>query len=358
MKRYLLIGLFFIFIMMTAAVAQAQQPVVHAVMFYSPTCGHCEYVMMETLAPLVEQYGEQLMIIAIDVSSQEGSNLFYTTCMEVGVPDEMLGMVPTLVVGDRYLLGSLDIPEQFPGIVAQGLADGGIAWPNAPELLAALDAQGLLTDSPSQEASNNAVGEGLEQASGKKASVVDLYKQDIFGNSISVAVLFGLVISAVVVGQRFYKGDNVIELWPEWVMLALLLVGLIVAGYMSYVELTHTNAVCGPVGDCDTVHQSEYARLFGVLPIGTFGIFGNLMILAAWLVWKFGQAEWKKYAAYALFALTAFGTLFSIYLTFLEPFVIGATCAWCLTSALVMMVMLWNTLPIVLQYADQDRGES
>jgi len=31
-----------------------------------------------------------------------------------------------------------------------------------------------------------------------------------------------------------------------------------------------------------------------------------------------------------------FGVLFTIYLTFLEPFVIGATCMWCITSAILM----------------------
>ena len=38
--------------------------------------------------------------------------------------------------------------------------------------------------------------------------------------------------------------------------------------------------------------------------------------------------------------MTFGGTLFSIYLTFLEPFVIGAVCAWCLTSAVVMTLLL------------------
>jgi uncharacterized membrane protein len=46
----------------------------------------------------------------------------------------------------------------------------------------------------------------------------------------------------------------------------------------------------------------------------------------------------------ALLGLTAFGVLFSIYLTFLEPFVIGATCAWCLTSAIVMTALFWLSL--------------
>jgi uncharacterized membrane protein len=38
-----------------------------------------------------------------------------------------------------------------------------------------------------------------------------------------------------------------------------------------------------------------------------------------------------------------FGTLFSIYLTIPERFVIGATCTWCLTSAIVMTLLLWSS---------------
>ncbi|HUM72419.1 MAG TPA: vitamin K epoxide reductase family protein, partial [Chloroflexota bacterium] len=45
-------------------------------------------------------------------------------------------------------------------------------------------------------------------------------------------------------------------------------------------------------------------------------------------------------AILALVGMTAFGVLFSIYLTYLEPFVIGAVCAWCLTSAVVMTLLL------------------
>jgi uncharacterized membrane protein len=39
--------------------------------------------------------------------------------------------------------------------------------------------------------------------------------------------------------------------------------------------------------------------------------------------------------------MSLFGVIFSIYLTFLEPFVIGATCAWCLSSAVIITVLLW-----------------
>jgi uncharacterized membrane protein len=48
----------------------------------------------------------------------------------------------------------------------------------------------------------------------------------------------------------------------------------------------------------------------------------------------------KGIAAIAMFGFAIFGVSFSIYLTFLEPFVIGATCLWCLSSATIMGLIL------------------
>ena len=106
------------------------------------------------------------------------------------------------------------------------------------------------------------------------------------------------------------------------------------------------SAVCGPVGDCNTVQQSEYARLFGILPIGLLGMAGYLAIGTAWLVNRLAEGRLANLATISIWVLSALGTLFSIYLTFLEPFVIGATCAWCLTSAVLMTtLMLISVLP-------------
>ena len=53
--------------------------------------------------------------------------------------------------------------------------------------------------------------------------------------------------------------------------------------------------------------------------------------------------------------MTAGGVLFSIYLTFLEPFVIGATCAWCITSAIIMtLIFLASTGPAIESLKLQD----
>jgi uncharacterized membrane protein len=60
--------------------------------------------------------------------------------------------------------------------------------------------------------------------------------------------------------------------------------------------------------------------------------------------------------------LAWFGLLFSIYLTFLEPFVIGATCVWCIISAVLMTLILVAStehakLALEIEIGDDDLEE-
>ena len=127
---------------------------------------------------------------------------------------------------------------------------------------------------------------------------------------------------------------------------ALSIVGLGVACYLAYVETAQTLAVCGPIGDCNTVQQSQYSRLFGFLPIGVLGATGYILLLIGWLAVIRSADTLREWTGIAVFGMALSGTLLSIYLTFLEPFVIGATCAWCLTSAVIMTTILVLTVDI------------
>jgi uncharacterized membrane protein len=116
-------------------------------------------------------------------------------------------------------------------------------------------------------------------------------------------------------------------------------IGLMSAVYMASVELTRSTAVCGPIGDCNMVHASKYAQVFGI-PVGVLGVAGYLAILGCWLVSRRASATMAHAGQLGLFVLAFGGTVFSAYLTILEPFVIGATCGWCLGSALTMAAIL------------------
>jgi uncharacterized membrane protein len=314
--------------------ARADEPVVRAVIFYSPACGHCHRVMTQDLPPLVERYGDRLHIAAVDVEQDAGRSLFLATVERFGV--EGLG-VPTLVVGDVVLVGSVEIPERLPGLVEQYLAAGGVGWPDVPGLAeamarteptSAVPSAGL-PDEPSGELA--APGDDLAARLGR----------DPVGSGLAVAVLAAMLsVLAWVALVALRAGGDLAARPPSSLVAALALGGAAVAAYLALVETAGVPAVCGPVGDCTTVQQSEFARFLGVLPVGVAGLAGYAAILGTWVLARRPGPGAVRPARLALVALAAGGTVVSAWLTFLEPFVIGAICAWCLTSAVLMTLVL------------------
>ncbi len=362
--------------------AADDQPIVRAVLFYSPTCGHCEYVIVEILPSIFEKYADQLEMVGVDVSTPEGSYLFQAVLVHFGLDQ---GGVPFLVVGDQYLVGSVDIPEKFSGIIDDYLSQGGVDWPSVPEIQQAMNTQGeasasataTATAAPTatvapttavhmqEEATPTvpieptataeqpvAAMDRLDDSDGSlpvhhgQSSIKEKIARDPAGNTAAIVVLAGILASLLFIGIVLIRfPDKPGPRVPKWVVPVICLVGIVVAGYLAYVETNQVEAVCGPVGDCNTVQQSEFARLFGILPVGILGLVGYFLILCAWLVSSFGKKEVQSIASFILFGLVLIGTLFSLYLTFLEPFVIGASCAWCLTSAVLMTLLMWVTFP-------------
>ena len=120
----------------------------------------------------------------------------------------------------------------------------------------------------------------------------------------------------------------------------LSVIGLGVAIYLTFIETTNAKAVCGPVGDCNAVQASPFAKLFGVVPVGLLGAVGYIGILAAWFLGRRGRGRLAQLMPVVIFGMALFGVLFSIYLTYIELFVIHAVCIWCLTSAVIMALVL------------------
>jgi uncharacterized membrane protein/thiol-disulfide isomerase/thioredoxin len=340
----------FIFV---ASPVQAETSVVHAVLFYSPSCGHCHKVMTEDLPPLLERYGTQLQIIAVNVTAENGQQLYQSALSYYNIPDERIG-VPTLLVGSTVLVGSLEIPQIFPQIIQQGLEQGGIPWPDMPGLAEAITASDQQEASASQSAQTSAEDpiqnqpveaapdQGLEQVSHSGFSMLDKFNRDPVANTLAVLVLVAMFASLVIVLYHFaFDTGSAHSRWPAWSIPVLSLIGFGIALYLSYIEITNAQATCGPVGDCNTVQQSPYANLFGLVPVGLLGVFAYMAILIFWAIQRYGPQTWQAASSLAVWGLALFGVLFSIYLTFLEPFVIGASCAWCLSSALVMTLILW-----------------
>jgi uncharacterized membrane protein len=113
--------------------------------------------------------------------------------------------------------------------------------------------------------------------------------------------------------------------------LVLAVLGLGVAGYLTYVHYKGIHPVCGLGGDCEKVQTSEWSKLAGV-PVALLGLLAYVAILAALLV-----PREEALIAAALGSLVGFG--FSAYLTYRELFTIDAICPWCVASAVIMTLL-------------------
>lgn len=350
----------------SAQEADAETSVVHAVFFYSPTCSHCHDAINNVLIPLMAEYGERLAVVGIDVSTEAGNYLYSSAILFYEVPENRRG-VPTLVVADTVLVSSLEIENAFPQMVEAGLEAGGNEWPAFPgmaEVAASLTPtpeSALPTTSPTPETAAVGIAE-VETAVPPTAAPVpadttaqsletidtttmsqaaDAPPPDPVGFALGWLVLLGLlVVLLVVVWQAgghwvaLTQADAALNTTTGRRVLFWLLIGLglLVSGYLAYVETTQIQAVCGPVGECNVVQSSPYAQIMGI-PIAVFGLLFYLALAGLWLAQRFENAS--RLVAPALVALTLFGVLFSLYLTLLELLVIGAICAWCLASAVV-----------------------
>jgi uncharacterized membrane protein len=178
------------------------------------------------------------------------------------------------------------------------------------------------------------------------------------GFTLAIAIMVGMGIALLYSLIAFALGKSFpLPNWADWLIPALIIIGIGVAAYLSYVETQSVEAICGPVGDCNTVQQSRYATLFGVLPVGVFGLLGYFALLAAWLTRKH-LPKFAKPADLAFFGMAVFAVIFSLYLTYLEPFVIGAVCIWCLSSAVIVtLLLLLGTPPAILRFAISDEDE-
>jgi protein-disulfide isomerase/rhodanese-related sulfurtransferase len=95
--------------------------------------------------------------------------------------------------------------------------------------------------------------------------------------------------------------------------------------------------VCLGTG-CDTVRLSAYSHLWG-LPMPLFGAAGYALVALLIIAESLVPAALAVEVRHALAGATGFGFLFSLYLEYLQGFVIHAFCAWCVTSGLVMTAL-------------------
>jgi uncharacterized membrane protein len=120
--------------------------------------------------------------------------------------------------------------------------------------------------------------------------------------------------------------------------IVLAMIGLVDSLYLTWIKLSGQYAICGPVGDCESVNSSSYAELAGI-PIALLGA-GAYLIMLMVLVLEPRNDTWAEYGPLAVFGISLVGVLYSAYLTYLELAVIHAICPYCVLSAVVLLLLL------------------
>jgi uncharacterized membrane protein len=120
--------------------------------------------------------------------------------------------------------------------------------------------------------------------------------------------------------------DRVLRL----LLAALSVAGLLISAYLTWNHLRGLAPACvGDSSGCETVQTSRYSAILGV-PVAALGLAGYAGLLSSVLLKGEGGVLFGLFVALV-------GVLFSGYLTWLELFVIGAICQWCVTSAVLMV---------------------
>jgi uncharacterized membrane protein len=120
----------------------------------------------------------------------------------------------------------------------------------------------------------------------------------------------------------------------------LALAGAGVAAYLTATKLSGAAPVCA-TGGCETVQSSRYSELAGV-PVALLGLLGYLLLV--------GTAAVRDELAAALGAAIALGAaVYAGYLLYVQASVIDAYCQWCLTSDVLLALLVPLTLVRLLR---------
>ena len=123
---------------------------------------------------------------------------------------------------------------------------------------------------------------------------------------------------------------------------ALSLVGLFIALYLYLYQLGFVGTlVCGANAACEQVQLSPYSKFLGLdVPLIGAGGYLTLLVLSLLALERPAEPRWPRLLRW----LSGIGVGFTLYLTYVELFVIHAVCRWCVASAVIITLILGAAL--------------
>jgi uncharacterized membrane protein len=119
---------------------------------------------------------------------------------------------------------------------------------------------------------------------------------------------------------------------------ALSLCGVFLATYLTLFKLGYIGTIACGTGGCETVQTSKWALFLGA-PVALWGVGFYLSMLLTAALGSFGEFAESQWPSIAMLAMSGWGALFSVWLTYLELAEIHAICRYCVVSAILVCVL-------------------
>jgi len=119
----------------------------------------------------------------------------------------------------------------------------------------------------------------------------------------------------------------------------LSLIGILIALYLTLYKVGVIGSLTCSVGSCETVNTSRWATLLG-LPVAAWGLAAYVALFVLSMAGTADRYVGSRTLSWLLVAIAAWSVIFSAWLTYIELFVIHAICIWCVTSAVLLVVIL------------------
>lgn len=131
--------------------------------------------------------------------------------------------------------------------------------------------------------------------------------------------------------QRTSGSGRPAGLAPDWWIVALAGLGMIITGYLTGVAWSGTEvAFCSAGSGCDIVQQSHWSTVLGI-PVALWGFAVYALIALSAGLMKPRLTRWKR-----LWYVSLVGLAVSVYLTIVGIVALDAVCVWCLASLATM----------------------
>ena len=121
------------------------------------------------------------------------------------------------------------------------------------------------------------------------------------------------------------------------------LAGFFVARHIHKEKGAGRPLVCPVRFDCDTVVHSDYSKFFGI-PVEFFGMIYYALVFFGYMALSFLPEGLPNDLVLGLALISVGAFLFSMYLIYVQIFILKKACSWCFVSAFICICIFILTI--------------